>query len=320
MHSWALLLSTGILLGMAIPGSQKVSAHCADKIPVVTMTFPSDGVSIQKACYPDFGNLCLVDTFYRDTLKAELVAKYQASQHVIYGYVDSVRNYYTYDTIYRNNQLDYIDTFSTEDIGISIHSELKGAMPVQKLALMEKWLAIPNLPFAYTYTGVLDTPFVAFFNTYATPPEMGLGPVDGCFFEPTVFYILNDRIHKKGASGSRMPGVSVSLDDFFAAVGRAKVTAPPIRNHSGIRPRSKGLALTPGPGPYRIFLYDLAGHRLPGFPIRNSETWSGSGFLPMGWYFLRLVGEGWSSTREVFFPGGTGMAETLGISAKTRNQ
>ena len=52
--------------------------------------------------------------------------------------------------------------------------------------------------------------------------------MDGCFFEPTVFALHHDRIHRKGLPGERMPGVSVTLEDFFRAVGQEPVPAPPV--------------------------------------------------------------------------------------------
>jgi hypothetical protein len=70
-------------------------------------------------------------------------------------------------------------------------------MPMQELVMTEKLTHISGLPLAYTYTGLIDTPFVAFFDTYANPQEMGLGPVDGCYFEPTAYFIIQDRIYKR---------------------------------------------------------------------------------------------------------------------------
>lgn len=191
------------------------------------MEYPSDGVAIQEACYPKFGT-CLVDTFHRAKLKQELVDQYKGSKYSIFGYVDSVKNFENYDTTWYRGEINFIDTFTNERIHISVHSDLKDSLPTRRLSFLDRWVAFVEGPFSTTYTALRDTPFVAFFNKYDSIHHLGIGPMDGCFFEPNVYHVLGGRIHKKGLHGYRMPGVSVSLEEFFQAVGRDPVPAPPV--------------------------------------------------------------------------------------------
>lgn len=227
------------------------------------MEYPSEGVAIQEACYANYGT-CFVDTFYSAKLKKELTDLYAASKYAVFGYVDSVRNYETYDTTLFMGQPYYVDTFTTERISVGIHTLLKDSMPDKHLTFIERWVAFSGNPFATTYIPMKDTPFVAFFDQYDSIRKMGLGPMDGCFFEPTMYQIYGNRIHKKGLVGFRMPGVSITMEEFFQAVKHDPVPVPPV----SILPRRALRALVaPGRGAGR---YDLNGRRLgPG----KARTW-----------------------------------------------
>jgi hypothetical protein len=205
------------------------------------MSYPSEGVAVQEACYPNFST-CLVDTFYHDSLLKELVGQYKASKYAVFGYVDSVRNFENYDTTWYRGEVNFIDTFTNERIHVSIHTDLKDSVPIRRFSFLDRWVAFTNNPLATTYTPLRDTPFVAFFDKYDSIQDLNIGPMDGCFFEPNVYQILDGRIRKKGLHGYRMPGVSVTVKEFLAAVGHADVPAPPvgiirrITGSGGLRP------------------------------------------------------------------------------------
>ncbi|HLP41345.1 MAG TPA: hypothetical protein VK465_07540, partial [Fibrobacteria bacterium] len=212
---------------LAVTAFLPVGAHCPGVIPETKFTYPSSGMAIQETCYPSY-QTCLIDTFYTEKLMAKLVSEYKDTKYAIFGYIKQVENFQTYDTTYYMGEPYYVDTFATERISISIESELKDSLPVQTLTFVDRWLAVRFNPFATTYTTMLDTPFIAFFNQYDSIKQLGIGPMDGCFFEPTVYSIFEGRIHKKGLPGERMPGISVTLEDFFKGVGRDPVDAPPV--------------------------------------------------------------------------------------------
>ena len=321
-----------------------VSAHCPrDAPPILTLKNLRDGVSEQRECFPEFSNFCRTDTFYRDTLMEWLVSRYQdtATKNVFIGYVDSVRNYYTYVT-YPDG---YVDTVVTEDFWISVQTLLKGDMPERKLFYSVIYPdGFPKLPLAYTYMGLVDTPFVAFFTgdykavrneRYNMIMELSLGPVDGCYFEPTVNFIVNNRITKKGAismTGSpkedRLPGVSVSFHDFLKAVGHADVPVPPIRKQGiQFRYNGAGLSIAPIPDRQRDFapdphtvemdLFNVKGQGVRSFRWQNTDKFSaGLDDLSHGPYLLRMRGLNWGKDKRVFLLGQTGAADTAEIRKK----
>jgi hypothetical protein len=260
-----------ILAGIAMaaaPGILPVSAHCPGEVPKVKITHPSEGVAIQEACFSGFST-CLIDTFYSAKLLEELSQRFRNSKYAVFAYVDSVHNFYTYDSVYYQGQLYYVDTFTTERVQVGIHTFLKDTLPVRTLTFVDRWIAFKGDPLATTYTPLLDTPFVAFFDTYDTLENMGIGPMDGCFFEPTTFSIKAGRIHKKGAGGLRMPGVSVSTEEFFAAVGIPPVPVPPVAIFG---PVGKPSRRRPLPGSRR---HDLLGRVLdrPRSPFSVFSVW-----------------------------------------------
>jgi hypothetical protein len=239
---------------LAVPFFFPAGAHCPGEIPETKITYPEPGMAVQEACFPSFGT-CLTDTFHVEKLMSRLVEDYKASKHAIFGYVKKVDNYLTFDTTIYHGEPYYIDTFQTERISISVEAELKGALPVRDFSFIDRWLAFRFNPMATTYSTMIDTPFIAFFDQYDSIKHLGLGPMDGCFFEPTVFSIYDGRIHKKGLVGERMPGVSVTVEEFLAAVGHEAVPVPQV----GIRtaPRRRGIV-----APRNRFHYDLNGRRL----------------------------------------------------------
>lgn len=240
------------------------------------MSYPSDGVAIQSSCYAGFGS-CFVDTFYREKLRQELIDSYKASKYAVFAYVDTVLNYQTFDTTFYQGQVYYIDTFQTEKIHIAVHTNLKDSLPVKGMSLIDRWPAIHGQPFATTYRQLLDTPFVAFFNQYDSLYKIGIGPMDGCFFEPTALLVFGGRIYKRGGVGVRMAGVSVSVEDFFKAIEHAPVEVPPVSIFRG---------KWDGSGPRRTsrnryrYRYDLNGRR---FDTRNPRgpVYSIGGFPAM---------------------------------------
>lgn len=218
-------------MGAALAAAFSVSgpsAHCPSDPPIVEITRPSAGVAVQNACYPGFGT-CSIDTFYSDKLRDTMALHFKNSKHAVIAYVDSISNYLTYDTTWYRGEPYYVDTFQTEKVWISIARNLKDSLPVNKLSYIDRWVAFTNNPFSTTYTPLIDTPFVAFFTAYDSIRQLGIGPMDGCFFEPTAFTIIKDSVQKKGLPGERMPGVSVGWGDLLKTLGLDPVPAPPVR-------------------------------------------------------------------------------------------
>lgn len=240
-------------------------AHCPGSPPVVKFTYPSVGTAIQEACYSDFG-ACFLDTFQVAKLRDTVASLYKAGKYAIFGYVDSVRNYETYDTTYYMGQVYYIDTFTTEKVDVSVHTFLKDSLPVRRLSFIDRWIAFLGNPLATTYIPLKDTPFVAFFDRYDSLKYLGLGPMDGCFFEPTVFAIHPDGIHRKGLPGERMPGIHLTMEEFFQAVGHDPVPVPPVGIIRRVPLRSRSIAIESG---YR---FDANGRRL-GAGSRKGRGW-----------------------------------------------
>ena len=309
----AALGMAGLIAGW--PASPAFSHCTAETAPTLDLQIPRDGMSIEKVCWAGF-ELCKVDTFYREELLQELVDNFQKFQHVVFAYPDSLLNYLQMDTVRFDGQFVGIDTGNAESLWVNIFRELKGTMPRQNLLLHEKYPAyIPDKPYNTSYLAIVDTPFIAFFDTYATPYDLGIGPLDGCFFEPSVYMIRDGRIYKKSSwELQRMPGIWVSGEDFFKAVG-LPVEPMPQPHPASIRiPR---IARDPHAGPFlraaprrrTVFLHDLRGKRLGRlFPEADPAL---RGDLPMGWYFLSWQGAGGMESRAVFFPGGRGLAEAV---------
>jgi hypothetical protein len=226
-----------ILLGAATFG-----AHCPqDPPPGVTITHPSPGMAVQKTCYVQFG-FCVSDTFYQAKLHDQMVMQFRNSQHAVVGRLDSLRLRFILDTSWYNGKLVAIDTLDEENLWMSILSEWKGTAPKQ-LYFKDTLPHFPPDVSPTTYVGLVDTPmagffsttvqqqggfilrsgaravpFISFFNDADHVRHLGLGPTDGCYFEATAYVLIAGRIHRQGIEGERMPGVSLSLDQFLGEV------------------------------------------------------------------------------------------------------
>jgi hypothetical protein len=245
--------------------------HCpAECVPTEVFTTIRDGVVEDKICDTCF-QFCDVKTFYRDTLMRELKARYDSARHVIFGHIESLKRYQKYDTIYYEGDLIGVDTSEWESLTVSVFAELKGDLGKSTIPLVDSMAYISSIPYATSYRGYEGRPFLSFFDTL---PEnrnrndsMGIGPVDGCFFEPQAFIISDSSIHKMGIETDRIPGVSVRVVDFFKAVGHPgapiptkKAVAISIRKDMPRdKPSSRSQART-----RRHYWYDLKGRRLRG--------------------------------------------------------
>lgn len=283
-------------------------AHCPGKAPDETITHPEDGTAIVKVCYPDF-SYCDTDTFYRADLQKELVARYQAAKHVAFGYVDSIRSFIRTDTQFFTPEVFYVDTSQRESVWVSFPGQIKGDLPKEQMVFEDSFTYVPEQPYATTYRSVIDTPFIAFFDTYGHIRELGIGPMDGCFFEPKAYLIFGGRVHKKGwgyMPNERMPGVSVAMEDFFKAVGLSGIAVPPVRPGKPGSIRSRGDQLAPWPGGVsgRRPWYDLKGRLMTGNPGRAGPSCGTCAGTSMGWYFLRAGVVGGTGNRELLRPQG----------------
>lgn len=231
-----------ILLAPAALMPAGAGAHCSDQFaPVTSLSRPSDGVAVETVCWPVLQE-CSVDTFHRAELLAELAGKAGARKHAAFLYVDSVANRLGFDSVHYMGRLYYVDTVQVEEVWISVHSELKGALPVKRFRYLDRFIHVAGNPYATTYTALLDTPVLAFFDAFDTLSQLGIGPLDGCFFEPTAYVLRQGRIAKRSNDPSmRMPGIEVEAGDFFRSAGLVPVDLPPVRpRHVGIR-RERGL-------------------------------------------------------------------------------
>ncbi len=258
----------------ATPFFLKVQAHCGKVSPTVQMQYPAPGMSIQNACYADYQS-CFVDTFYAEKLRLELIKNYSNSKYAMIAYVDSVYNFLTFDSTFYHGALYYIDTVQSESVWISFVDSLKERFPVTKKSYKDNWNVVAGNPFATTYTPMIDTPFVAMFTVYDSIRDLGIGPMDGCYFEPSTYSIVGNAVHKKGLVGDRMPGVSVPWADFLLGIGHSSMAAPPVRvGHTRIlNPLGAHRSTLLTPGPYR---YDLRGRRFPQVQINKTSPWSWS--------------------------------------------
>jgi hypothetical protein len=263
----------GVMLFMTL-FNLKVQAHCGKVPPTVEMQYPTKGVSIQKACYVDYGG-CFVDTFYSEKLRLELGRNHTNSKYAVIAYVDSLHNYLTFDSTFYRGELYYIDTMQTEKVWISFVGNLKDSIPVKQISYEDSWNAFYADPFSTTYTPMVDTPFVAFFTAYDSIRKLGIGPMDGCFFESTNYSIVDNAIHKKGLVGDRMPGISVLWDDFLLAIGHGPMVAPQVRiGHTRILdPLGFRKRMLQTPSPYR---YDLRGRHIPSQKSPKGSPWAWS--------------------------------------------
>ncbi len=259
---------------------RSAQAHCLNSPRNVVLQHPSDSVAIQITCYQDLGN-CLTDTFSVGKLRQELAAKYSNSKYAAFACEDSVTDFPTYDTILYHNQVYYVDTLLTERIKISIVGNLKDTLTTQHLTYVDRWVAALQNPNPATYRSLVGTPFVAFFNAYDSIGELGIGPLDGCFMEPTAYALSQDGIHKKGMAGQRMPGVSVTLDDFFKTVGHASMATLSCAGNTAIR-RLDRMPAKPNRRP-GLFYYNLQGRTLrlrsAGPSINRMGTWETTDIL-----------------------------------------
>lgn len=241
-----------LVLAAAAAWAPPAAAHCPDTLMTHTLDTLREGVTVQRSCYPVTPPVCIADTFYQEAFEARLVREFHDRRYAVFGYVEGVEQYRTLDSIYYRGQLYYVDTVAAERVHIRIHAFLKDSLPVRRLTFEER---IPGLA-ATTYAPLRDTPFVAFFDAYDSLHRMGLGPMDGCFYEPTGWFLQGGRVHRKGLPGDRMAGLSVSEEGFFSLLGLDPVPFPPtgIRRDPG-RPAGRPSA----PGARR---YDLNGRRL----------------------------------------------------------
>ncbi len=249
--------------GFVLLQSPSLEAHCVGDVPEVKMTYPEDGVAIQEAHYVDMGAR-FIDTFYRDSLKEQLLERYQENEYAIFAYIDSIHYFLALDSVFYQDEFDRVDTLRGEGLWITVHSQLKGPpIPGNRIYIVDSSLIyIPEQPLATSYTGLIDTPFVTFFNTYDNAFSMNFGPVDGCYFEPDAYFIIDGQIVKKGDEGIRMPGVSLAASEFLKAVGLENREIPQTR------PGNTAIKIWPG-GNSRWNLPATGARSVPTFDVKG---------------------------------------------------
>jgi hypothetical protein len=245
--------------------------HCpAECIPTETFTTVRDGV-VEDKIWDSCFQFLDVRTFYRDSLMKELKAKYDSARHVIFGYIETLKRYQKHDSIFYEGAFIGVDTSEWESLTVSVFGELKGDLGKTTIPLVDSMAYISSVPYATSYRGYEGRPFLAFFDTL---PEnrnrndsMGIGPVDGCFFEPQAYIISDSSIHKMGVETDRIPGVRVRLEDFYKEVGHPGAPIP-TKKAVAISVQREWLRDRPSPPSQvrnrRHYWYDLKGRRLRG--------------------------------------------------------
>ena len=293
-------LTASVLLLWAgtLPGFSTVLLPCHHPLPEIRLTYPSEGVAIQTQCFKEFNNTCFTDTVYADTLLHELAALYRNSQHVAVALVDSARPYLIYDSTYMGGALS-VDTLRSENVGLTFQVEVKGILS-QKHAAWKEAFREPSWVFDIpTFAALIDTPFLAFFNSFENSDSLGIAPYRYCNREPSAYFLIQDRIFKRGTQsnargGGPLPGVSVSMEEFLRAVGHGGLGTLPRARSPEIRIQVDGkkLILSPlgfhgFPETYRVSLHDVRGKALVRFGWHGREsTTMDLGAHPQGAYFL----------------------------------
>jgi hypothetical protein len=202
-------------------------AHCPqNNPPQYTVNVVSERMAIQTAFYPEF-NITRKDTFHQAKLIEELKTRFASSRHAAIAVLENLVPRFKIDTFCYpasshcapgDSIFVSIDTLLEESFRIRILHQLKGDVEQDTFEFQEilPYYSPPLDP--TTYSGLAGKPFVAFFDAYKPWWSWGVGPVDGCFFEPSAFMLIHGRIHRKGLEGKRMPGISLSLDRFLGAV------------------------------------------------------------------------------------------------------
>lgn len=214
----------GLLAGIS-------SAHICPNTTITVDTL-SPGVTQEVICY-DTLNLCLQDTFYQQDLYNELVGKYRGSPFVTLGVMNSLQEFRYIDTLIVNDTMELLIPYEQQTINVSFNQDLKGEKPVEELSLTHAWAEVTFD--SITYLPGLDTTFIAFYSSYDSVVNFGWGPTTDCIFETDIYFVIDDRIQKRGQG--RYPGISVSLQEVITAGSTAilNYTPEPNGNYWGQR-------------------------------------------------------------------------------------
>jgi hypothetical protein len=313
-----------LLLGFATVDVPESGAHCGSTPPAITLKIPNDTMSIQKVCLTGFG-YCSIDTFYRSELLRTVTDNFKSNKHCVLAYIDSVHRYIILDSSVNDDGTVFYDTLQGENVWVSIFSNLKDSIPETHLNFNETIAYWPPNISQTTFMALIDTPFIAFFDTYGHMNQMGVGPQDGCFFESSAYFVMDGNIVARG-DNRRRPGIKLPFSMFAQGVGLGDVPLPPIRNAKppnpipGVRLRYDGshLFLSRGQGsgsglePYTVSLFDLAGRRLLHSGIETGRDYAAdvSGY-GSGMYWLRLTGSDWKRSRRMLLSGKTETSDSI---------
>ncbi len=301
-----------LLLGFAAVGVPESEAHCGTTPPAITLQIPNDTMSVQTVCLTGFG-YCSIDTFYRSDLRQIVTENFNTNKHCVLAYIDSVHRYLVLDSSVNVDGSVYYDTLQGERVSVSIFSNLKEPIPETHLNFNETIAYWPPNISQTTFQALIDTPFIAFFDTYGHMNQMGVGPQDGCFFESSAFFLIDGNIVARG-DNRRRPGIKLPFPMFAKGVGLGDIPLPPIRNAKlphgtpGVRLHYDGSHLIfsrsqeggSGMEAYSVSLFDLGGRRLFRYGVGAGRDYAAdvSGY-GSGMYFLRLSGSDWKRTRRM---------------------
>jgi len=178
-----------------------------------------EGVSRLNTCYSQF-NYCKEDTFYQDTLLSRLAAQYRTHRYAIIGKVDSVRSQTFIETLIISDMPILVPT-QVESVWVSVREVLKGEFLPKKFIFKIK--SGYDAKDTVIYQTLVDTSFLAHFNSYESLYAMGILPTQDCLYEPTAVLITPSGLVQRG-KGLRLPGVSVSLREYLQSVSNSSST------------------------------------------------------------------------------------------------
>ncbi len=241
-----------------------LGAHICPNMEISLDTL-SPGVSVESQCVIS-PPICVIDTFYQEYLLQDLLLKWKESKYVYTGNLQVTGQWDEWDTSYVGDSIPVIVQYRGQKLDVSFLSAYKDSLENQNISLQQIW-AYSGTD-SITFAPMQDTLFLAFFNGADSTRDFGWTPTVDCIFEPSVYFVIEGRIHKRG--NGRMPGVSVSLEDFLEHA----YTSIPKTHKNEIKKTSYPLFgfLPNVVGRYNNKYYYLNGKFIPEKDLKNPDS------------------------------------------------
>ncbi len=187
------------------------AAHC----PGINYSLDtlSQKIVVQEKCYAGFP-VCVLDTFYQDSLEADLKRAADGSQYISLFEMGEFSTSMVVDTNWLGENSFQLDSVVIEEGSIRHLTNLKGNSQHGDFVFTNRWV----VPDTMSFQSLVDTPFIAFYNAYDSLENLNIHPNQDCLLEPTTYTIKNGRISKRGVDGVRMPGVSFPFSEFLQII------------------------------------------------------------------------------------------------------